>query len=82
MLPKGRHCLFTWVAFVSHIQTLRARPVDQVEVNVTQIQLRQAAQGSFHGFLALILWAQLTVEAKRERAVQNFGPHLFRHKLD
>ena len=52
--------LFTWVALVRHIQIPCARPVDQVEVNVSQVQLSQAVEGSLHGPLPLILRAQLT----------------------
>lgn len=41
---------------------LRAGPVNQVEVNVAQIQLSQAAEGCFLGPLALVFWTQFTAE--------------------
>lgn len=59
----------TWVALVRHYQTLCGGPVDQVEVNVAQVQLRQAVKGSFHGPLPLILGAQFTAGAKRQRRI-------------
>lgn len=59
----------TWVALVRHYQTLCGGPVDQVEVNVAQVQLRQAVKGSFHGPLPLILGAQFTAGAKIQRSI-------------
>lgn len=56
--------LFTRVVFISHNQALCPRPVDQIEVNVIQVQLWQAVEGSFHGFLTLILWAQFAALQK------------------
>lgn len=41
---------------------MRAGPVNQVEVNVAQIEPSQAAEGSFRGSLALVLWTQFTAE--------------------
>lgn len=57
----------TWVALISHCYTLRARPVNQIEVNVTQVQLRQAVKGTFHSPLTLILRAQLTEKQEEKQ---------------
>lgn len=53
---------FTGVALVGHGHTLRAGPVYQVEVDVAQVELSQAAEGSFLGPVALVFGAQLTAE--------------------
>lgn len=63
MLPY----FFTWVALVRHKQTLCTRPVDQIKVNVTQVQLGQAAKGSFHGSLPLIFGTQFTRDRTKKQ---------------
>lgn len=50
----------TGVALVSHGQILRAGPMYQVEVDVAQIKLSQAAEGCFLGPLALVFGTQFT----------------------
>lgn len=52
----------TGVALVRHGQILRARPVYEVEVDVAQIELSQAAEGCFLGPLALVFGTQFTVQ--------------------
>lgn len=54
--------LFTRVALIRHGQILRAGPVYQVEVDVAQIKLSQAAEGCLHGPLALVFGTQFTAE--------------------
>lgn len=53
---------FTRVACVRHGQILRAGPVYQVEVDVAQIKLSQAAKGTFLGPLALVFGTQFAAE--------------------
>lgn len=52
----------TGVALVRHGHILRAGPVYQVEVDVAQIKLSQAAEGCLLGPLALVFGTQFTAE--------------------
>lgn len=58
MLFRAR--FFTGVAIIRHAQILRAGPVYQVEVEVAQIKLGQAAESCFPGPLALVFGTQFT----------------------